>query len=268
MRRRYLMLVCLLLLFALPTMAQNETIIAVQSDVTAVETGQFYTVSLILRDAVEVWQVNAVLEYDPALLYVVGSVSGQPMSAGDFFAEQPSLMVRNNISTGQITYTHSLLAPAEPMDGSGTVATFTIFPLSAGTAQIRFTTADLTKVIFSDGAGEARDVVGTEDLPVLPALAEFTITGDTVVPPDEATPTPQPTATFVNVRDSEATEEAELVNVTLAPATAEPQAVPTLIPELADDDAGTLPILPLALGLLVVGGLGIGVVVVMSRREK
>jgi len=255
--------------------AQSDTIMAVQADVTAVETGQYYTVSVILRDAVDVWQVNAELAYDPALLYVVGTVSGQPMTAGDFFGEKPSLIVRNGISAGRVVYTQSLVAPADPHDGNGTVATFQIYPLSAGTAQIRFTSADLTKVNFEEAADGSRDVQSTEDLPVLPALAEFTITGETVEPPDESTPTPVPTATQEAFdRGGEITEEAPLLNITLAPVeetaevTAEPQIMPTLIPELVEEDTEALPILPIAIGLLVFGGLGVLVLIVMSRRRN
>lgn len=261
------LILAILIMTTSPTWAQTDTILAVQSDVTALETGNYYTVSLIVRDAVDVWQINAELEYDPALLYVVGTVSGQPMTGGDFFASQPSLVLRNGISAGNIQYTHSFVAPADPLDGSGTVATFQIYPLSAGTAQIRFTSADLTKIIFTETADGNRDVQDTEDLPVLPALAEFTITGETVPPPDEATPTPRPTATQPPIdRGAETTEEAPLVNITLAPVDVEVEPVPTLIPELAEGTGGALPILPIAIGLLLVGGVGIVVLLVMSRR--
>lgn len=250
----------------MPTTAQNNTIIALQSDSTAVETGQYYPLTIYLQDVSEVWQINAEIEYDPTLVYVVGTVAGSPMTPGDFFTGEPAIIIRNGIKAGQLTFTHSLVSPANPKSGSGVVATFQIYPLSAGTTQIRFTAADLTKVNFIQNTDGKRDVEGTEELPVLPALIELTITGDTVEAPDESTPTPEPTATTDLVgRGENVTAEPTLVNVTLAPT---PDVLPTLIPDIdVDNNSGAVPILPIAIGLLfigIIGGIGL---LVASRRH-
>lgn len=261
---RFLQLFILFILMVLPVTAQTNTIIAVQSDVTDVQTGRYYTLNLIIRDVTEVWQIDTQIEYDPNLVYVVGTVSGSPLTAGDFFSGEPALVIRNTVNAGTITYTHSLLAPGNPKSGSGTIATFQVYPLSAGTTQIRFNTADLTKVNYVETSDGNREVDSTEALTVSPAFLELNITGETVPPPDEATPTPAPTATtgFIET-NGDVDEEATLVNVTLAPETPVPL---ELIPELEDGGQG-LPILPIAIGLLVVGLIGGVGLFMMSRRQ-
>jgi hypothetical protein len=258
-----------LLLGIIPITAQNNTVIALQSDETTIETGQYYLLTVYLQDVSEVWQINAEIGYDPTLVYVVGTVSGSPMTAGDFFTGEPAITIRNSIEAGHVTFTHSLVSPAIPKSGSGVVATFQIYPLSAGTTQIRFTAADLTKVNFTQRTDGNRDVEGTEELPVIPAFVELTITGETVKPPDESTPTPEPTATTDVVgRGENATAEPTLVNVTLAPNPSDtPEALPTLIPDIdAGDNGGTIPILPIALGLLLIGIIGGVSLLIVSRR--
>ncbi len=254
-----------LLISIAPSIAQSNTILALQADSASMETGQYYPVSVYLQDVNEVWQINAEIEYDPNLVYVIGTIAGSPMSSGDFFGDEPAIMIRNDVTTGQITFTHSLVAPATPKSGSGIVATFQIYPLAAGTTQIRFSAADLTKVNFTESGDGSRTVESTEELPVLPALIELNIAGETVEPPDESTPTPAASETpDVVGRGEDATVEPTLINITLAA----PDTMPTLIPQLEDDDgSGTLPTLPIAIGLLVVGILGGIILLVMSRRQ-
>ena len=137
------------------------------------------------------------------------------------------------------------------------MATYQIYPLSAGTTQIRFSEVNLTRANFVQNADGSRDVEGTEDLPVVPAMIELTITGETVPPPEEATPTPEPTEA-VNLPGSGAnvTAEATLEIVILQP---------TLIPELEVDEPSNMPLI-LAVGMLVVGVVGLLGLFVMRKR--
>lgn len=261
-KRKYSLGLLIALLFINLASAQSNTLIALQSEVTDLSTGEYYPVTVQLQDVADVWQINVEIEYDPNAIFVVGTVSGSPLKAGDIFAGKPAIVIRNSISAGNVTYTYSLTAPAEPYSGSGAVATFQIYPLSAGTTQIKFKTVELTKVNYTQNADGTRDVQSTEKLPVVPVLLELNITGETVPPPDEATPTPEPTPTLSNIgRDlGEATEDAMLVNVTLTP---EPL---TLIPELEEEGQG-LPIVPIALGLVIVG-LGGGILLLILSRRR
>lgn len=267
--KKWIILVGISLLLTVGISAQTNTILAIQSDDTALQTGQYYTISVVLQDVSELWQLNAEIEYDSTLIYVVGTVSGSPITPGDFFAGEPTLVIRNGVNSGRIVFTHSLLAPANPKSGSGVVATFQIYPLSAGTTQLRFRAADLTKVNFTVDANGDRDVQDTEGLEILPALVELTISGDTVPIPDEATPTPVPTSTPSAIgRGSEATEEPTLRNIVLS--TPSPAPLPTLIPELPDhidNTAIVLPILIIVAGILVIG-LVVVVILFISRRSR
>ena len=252
----------------LPATAQEaQTRLSLQADNTSLQTGQEYEVRIHIEDVTDVWLINTEIDYDPAMLYVMGSVSGSPIQPADFLDPSQSIIIRNSAVDNLITYTESLVTPAEPMSGSGVVATFRIFPLQTGTTQLRFSKGDLTKINYTE-TEEGRNTESTESLPFLPVLLELNISGDTVTPPPEETATPTPTFTPdpALIFDTDVTEDAEatLINVTAAP---QPTLTPT--PDTsAQPTEGELPILPIAIILLVIGGIGLIVLFVFARNRR
>lgn len=248
--------------------AQNDTLILFETETSTLQTGQYYTLSLSIRDVSEIWQANIEIAYDPQLIYIIGTKAGSPMKPDAFMPSEQSIVIRNSVTADQINYTQSLVAPAIPLSGGGAVATFQIYPLSAGTTQLTFRKANLAKVNYTENADGSRNVIGTELLPVLPVLLDLTITGDTVLPPSESTATPQPTPTVDPERIQavlDETEEATLVNITLTPL---PASTLGLIPDIEADTGASDSFLPIAIVLLVIGLLGIvGMLGVYFRRR-
>jgi hypothetical protein len=245
-------------------MAQEQTFLILETASASLQTGQEYEIAIRIENAPEVWLANVEIAYDPALLYVIGTRAGSPVQSGDFFLPAESLFIaRNLVREPQINYTISLLAPANPVSGSGVIGTFRIYPIAPGMTQLRFTSADLTMLVFS-GEGEQRTGTDPFDVPFTPVLLDLTITGEPVEPPSEATATPLPTETATsafNPGDQARTQEPTLVNVTAAPL------VTVAVPDAGQTSASSAPLL-LAIAAVVIGAVGLLVLLLVSRRRR
>jgi hypothetical protein len=264
--RRLMLIVFILLGMAIvsPLEAQEQTFLSLDIPDTNLKTGQEYEVSILLEGAPEVWVLNAEVEYDPSLLYIIGTRSGSPVRQGDFFSPPTStVIVRNAVQGNRLVYTISMLAPADPASGTGIVGTFRIHPLKAGAARLSFSRAEVTGIKVS-GEGDQRTA---SPLPIdfTPVLIDLTITGDPVEPPSEATATPMPTETPVPLTQAPGfTAEPTLVNVTRDPnATRALEAAEAPV----SDTGPSLPLI-LALTVMVIGGVGLVFVLVFWRRSS
>lgn len=271
MRVRRLMLMVVLsgtaaLLAGLPVFAQEQTTyLSLQADTTELQTGQEYTISIRVDNVPELWLATVEIAYDPEKLYVMGTVSGQPVSIGPFFSEGPALDVRNVVENNRISYTVSQLAPAEVLGGSGVLGTFRIFPIAPGKTTLSFRQANITTMTFT-GEGDQRVGSDPQPVPFTPVLLELNITGDPVAPPVEATPTPLPTETPVGPAEAAAQLPTQLPTLENIPG------IPTSdvgepAPEPGDESRG---ITSLAIvGILMVAALVIvGVVIIMRSQRR
>lgn len=272
MRVRRLMLVIVLgglavLLAGLPASAQEQTTyLSLGADTTELQTGQEYTIRIEVRDVPELWLASAEIVYDPAILYVMGTVAGQPVSIGSFFSEGPALDPLNVVDSNVITYAVSQLAPADVLSGSGVLGTFRVYPIAPGTTTLSFRRANIRTITFS-GEGDEREASDPEPVPFTPVLLELNVTGDPVPPPVEATPTPAPTSTPVGPAEAVAelpTQLPTLENVTGIPATEEGETAA----EAADDDSRDTPVLAVAGILAVVAVVIIGALVAITRSRR
>jgi hypothetical protein len=255
---------CLCLLIATSVMAQEGIILSLQTPETTLQTGQEYTVEIHIDGAADVWALSVEISYDPALIYVFGTRAGRPIQAGTFFEPAQSSPLRNMVQTDTILYDVSLLRPATPANGSGIVGTFRIYPLAPGATSLLFRAAKIIKLDFVQ-TDEGLVGQNPQELPFTPALINLTITGDPVQPPSEATATPLPTETPEPTQATigeVVTEEATLVNITLAPRT------PTPLPLPDAPDSGQSSLLPLAIGIMVLSGLGLLVLWVYWSRSR
>ena len=80
-----------LIIGVLSSYAQTNTILSIQSETTAMETGTYYPLTVYLQDVTDIWQIDTIIEFDLELIFVVGSVSGLPADAGDFFDDEPNI---------------------------------------------------------------------------------------------------------------------------------------------------------------------------------
>ncbi len=240
-----------------------QTLLQLQAETTALETGQPYTVNIVVNDVVELWGAEVRIAYDPQRVYIIGTRSGSPVDVGEFLGDD-TFTARNVVdaTAGQVAYAVSRLGrDVDPVSGSGVIGSFDVYPLQAGETELRFSSASLVRLDFDLDENGQRTNVTSEQLPFTPVLLPLTITGETVEPPSEATATPMPTATLdPNFALEDTTEEPEptpLVNATPVP----PQ------PDDAAAQPADLPLLPIAVGLIAFSVLGLILLVIVYRRR-
>lgn len=275
MKPRVLLFALLLLcLLPLPFQAQDEgssTFLSLRSAALEMETGTFYTVRIDVENVESFWATDITVSYDPTHLYIIGTERGSPVQAGDLWGEQPIFGLRNmvNEQQGEMRYAASLLNPADPVSGSGTLGTFQVVPLLAGDTQLTFASADLASVTFviDEETGERRSE-GTQRIAFTAELLQVSITGDPATPPPEVTATPTATATddpaLSRTEVTAPPTATELVNVTAAPRSPTPEPTDE-VPAQSAPDSSTL--LLLAVGLVVVSIVGIVVLFLVYRRR-
>jgi hypothetical protein len=122
--------------------------------------------------------------------------------------------------------------------------------------------ADMSRVIFAPNDAGVRTVQESVPIPFAVTQLTFTITGEMVTPPPEATATPTVSPSPLPIQqpdDPTFTPEPTLVVVTDAPPnTATAQA----------DESSTPTLLYVAVGLVIFAFVGLAVVFVMMRRGR
>jgi hypothetical protein len=260
-----------------PVIAQEPTYLSLATPATNLSTGQEYEVSIQIENVPELWMANLEIQYDPEMIFVLGTRAGSPVQLGSFFTPGASIEIRNLVQNDLLLYTASQLAPADLLQGSGVLGTFRIYPLAPGTTTLTFRQAELFTVTFT-GEGEERAGTDSSPVPFTSILLELTISGDPVEPPSEATATPEPTATPDNFSAAVVpTREPTLANVTRPPgsdsATTTPDQgplpTPALLspPEIEDEESTSGVLVPLIVTLVVLVAAGIVFLLVAQRRQ-
>lgn len=262
---RYWLILLLVAGFASQSFAQDNTLLQLSMDETSLETGQRYEVRIEVQNIEALWAADIHIAYDPSQIYIIGTESGSPVRLGDFLQGGDIIFNRLDAESGDLQYAFSIFSPADPVNGSGVLGRFEIVPLLAGTAQLRFSTAQVSSVEFiTDEAGQ-RLGGNAIDIAFLPVLLEVQTSGEPATPPSEATATPTATATLdpilLGEEVTEAAIEATLVNVTAAPRTASPD---TAIVEAGESSQ---PIFFMAIGITILAAIGLLVLFVLWRRR-
>jgi hypothetical protein len=242
--------------------AQEGAFISLNAETTTLQTGQVYEIQIVVENVVDFWATELQIGYDPTALYIIGTQSGSPVQPGALLAGRQTLVPRNRIERDALFYTVSLLAPEEPINGTGVIATFRAAPLRAGTTQLVFRQANLTAVTFQD-TGSGRVAGEPQALAVTPVLLELSAQGDPVEPPSEATATPQPTSTPILAEaDDESTPEAgaTLANITRAPAD-----IPAPLPDSAASQ--TSPVLLGVAAVMLISGMALTALLLVYLRR-
>jgi len=254
----------LLLWLALPLSAQEEpALLALRTDTTALQTGEFYTIRVEMDHVSELWSTTMTIDYDPQHIYVVGTKSGSPVKLGDFMAGG-AVIIHNQVSESNafVRFTPSRLAPADPVSGSGVIGTFQIVPLLAGEVTLSFRNADVSRVIFKTDEAGQRLVQEAFSIPFAVTQLTLTITGDPATPPPEVTATPTATATLdpAVVRSFE-TEEATSTLVVVTDAASAPYTT------AAPQATGVPLLLIIAVALIAIGIIGLIILALVMRRS-
>jgi hypothetical protein len=253
--RRLLLVCCCLLIGLSRAAAQGQAAVSLNTAITALQTGQKYDVTIMAENAPEFWSADVRVQYEPKLLYVIGTKSGSPIHNGDLFGLETSVVVQNVVRETQVSFVVSKVGETPPANGTGVIGTFQIYPLAPGKTQLTFSKAQLVGLTSYDpNASNVKPV----EIQTTTILLDLTITGSPVPPPDEATATPRPTdtPTPASAIGVQITAEPTQVNVTRAPVT----------PVASGETGSSLPLV-LAVAVTALSGLGLVALLVWRRRR-
>jgi hypothetical protein len=183
--------------------AQSISVVRFEPSETILQPGETTRVTLWIEAAAEIYGVEIHLTYDAASVMIVDGDQGTPgiqLVPGDFLSSEAIFEVANEADNelGQAIYAATLLAPAEPATGEGTLLAFDLLAV-AGAED----TLSLSSVILAspDGLALATDVRDAHiTVTGEPAPATATPTGAQVERPSPTVPPTQlPAATLTQV---------------------------------------------------------------------
>jgi hypothetical protein len=269
MFHRFMIILCVAFAWMATSLAQdNQPILSLDMETTNLQTGQEYFVNLRLSNADNIWLVSVELSYEPEHLFIFGTSSGSPMNQGELFPFDQSIEVFDLVQGASLRYLVSRIAPAEPINEDGLVASFRIYPLQAGTVDISFADAELNRVVFTTDAQGQRIPSAPETIRPAVTVLTLNISGDTVEAPSEATATPTITPS------PDAPNRGGTLQVD---ATLEVVAIPTVSPtetmenspsEASPTESSNQGIFILAIVLVIGAGIGLIALFVFWRRGR
>ncbi len=147
--------------------------------------GETVAVEIRISNVSNLFGADVRLTFDPDVLEVVDAnslVPGVQIAPGNFpdISGGRGFVAENSVNNGNIGYAVTLLSPATPVSGAGTLATITFRGKNPGTSNISF-----TSVLLSDP--------NANQIPA--ASSGGSITVGVAVPSPTSTPVPAPTAT-------------------------------------------------------------------------
>lgn len=196
-RRGWMGLLIIVILLSLPALtgavpsglAQTGTIVRLVASRQQINVGETTNVTLHAENVANLYGIEVVLTFDPAVLEVQDSDAGNDgvqISLGNWLS--PDFVIHNaaDNATGQVQIAFSQLAPHSPVSGSGALATVVFRGKQSGGANVGF-----QKALFSNADGMS--------IPVNASGVGITVGSDQQTP-GQPSPTPSqaaPTATSV-----------------------------------------------------------------------
>jgi hypothetical protein len=184
--------------------ADGTQIIRIKPEILRLNPGQEANITIAIDSASNLYGFELHLKFDSTIIQVVDSDSDLPgvqVHPGDIFDLNQTFLVINQVDneTGEITYAITLLAPASPVTGDGTLIQFDIQAAAVGTSAL-----ELVDVIMASPDGEALpftefdgQVIVEADEIGSPIPTQIPVSSPT--PPQSFTETPSPTTTLTLV---------------------------------------------------------------------
>lgn len=189
--------------------AQASTIVQVTPPMLSIRYGERAQFSVEILNAVNMYGFELHISYDPTKVQIVDgdpSVAGIQLLPGDLYEVSQGFLVASDADneTGMALYAFTLLAPAAPMEGNGTLTIVEVEAIGGGSSAI-----ELEQIILASPDGEALPFVANDgevvaegapgDIPTAPVMSTepSTIETDTrktptpPLPMDESPPTNQ-----------------------------------------------------------------------------
>ncbi len=167
--------------------AQSSATVLLDPSSATVSAGETVVVDVQIQDATELFGADVRLKYDPAVVEVVDAntlVPGTQIESGSFpdISSGMGFVAQNTVDPeeGTIGYAMTLLSPAKPVSGSGTLALITFQGKAPGSSTISFASA-----LLSD--------VNANQIPSTEMDGTIAVAGE---PAPSATPEPAPTETL------------------------------------------------------------------------
>lgn len=177
----YVLTGVVLIVSFLTVAAQASTIVQVTPPMLSIGYGERAQFSIEVMNAENMYGFELHVSYDPTMIQVVDgdpSVAGIQLLPGDLYEVGQGFLVASDADneTGMALYAFTLLAPAAPMEGNGTLAMVEVEAIGGGSSAI-----DLEEVILASPDGEALPFVANdgevvvegapEDIPTAPAMS-------------------------------------------------------------------------------------------------
>lgn len=141
-----------LILVGLISAQETSPRVWLSSDVQEVATGQTFTVTINVADAIGVYGGSFKLAYDPQALEVI-LAENKAVAPGTFFNNTSSFTLANTANDGTVEYAMTLTQPAEPVNGGGALGTVTFRALTDAAVDITPIEARLLSPEFTEVDG-------------------------------------------------------------------------------------------------------------------
>ncbi len=168
------------------TTTQGSASVSLNPSTATVNVGESVVVDVLIDDVTDLFGADVRLKYDPSVLEVVDAntlVPDTQIESGNFpdISSGMGFVAQNvvDLEEGTIGYATTLLSPAEPVSGSGTLASITFRGKTTGNSDISF-----TSILLSDS--------NANQIPVTKSGASLTVVAGG---PPAPSATPEPTAT-------------------------------------------------------------------------
>lgn len=130
-----------LFLWARQTQAQTPAIVSTQPAALTLTTGENGLITIAIEQASELFGYELQLKFDPAVVQVIDAIPEQPgvqIQPAGFMDESRGFAVINRVDNGSGTleYAMTLLAPAEPISGSGPLLELGVLAIAPGNSPI------------------------------------------------------------------------------------------------------------------------------------
>ena len=183
--------------------AQETAVVLLEPQTLSLGKGQISSIVVRIEGAANVYGVQLELSFDAGKIKVLDTEEIEPgvqVLSGDFLALDEGFTAVNeaNNETGELNYAVTLLDPAEPASGSGTLIEFEVEALETASSDLLLGLVILASpegaqlpVQITYGPGDGGDIIVPTAAATEPLPATVTTTGDSA---DTATPTAENTA--------------------------------------------------------------------------
>ena len=189
--------------------AQTPAVVLLEPQTLSLNQGQKSSVVIRIEGAADVYGVQIELSFDAGKIMILDAEDTEPgvqVLSGDFLALEEGFTAVNeaNNETGELSYAVTLLDPAEPASGSGTLIEFEVEALQTASSELLLGLVILASpegaqlpVQIAYGPGDDGDIIVPTAAATAPAPATVTTPGAsaiTATPTAENTPAPSTAA--------------------------------------------------------------------------